>query len=76
MSAACSAQACDLCALMPFSSTRVRVCARRANAIAAGLVAIDIEPQSPTAHYNLACFLATHAHDLAVREYKETIAAE
>ena len=42
---ACSAHACDLCALMPFSSTRVRVCARRANAIAAGRVAFDLEPR-------------------------------
>ena len=50
---ACSAHACDLCALMPFSSTRVRVCARRANAIAAGRVAFDLEPRlvgRPTHH--------------------------
>src|SRR6266851_1737558 len=36
-------------------------------------IALDLEPDSATAHYNLACFLATHASDMAVDEYKEAI---
>ena len=37
------------------------------------LTALQLEPDSATAHYNLACFLATHAHDMAIEQYKEAI---
>ena len=34
---------------------------------------IKLEPDSATAHYNLACFLSTHATEMAIAEYKEAI---
>ena len=34
------------------------------------LTALKLEPDSATAHYNLACFLSTHATEMAVAEYK------
>jgi tetratricopeptide (TPR) repeat protein len=40
------------------------------------LLAIELEPHSPTAHYNLACFLATHAYDLSVNEYRDVVEIE
>ncbi len=45
-------------------------------ALVAYLKAIELEPQAPTTHYNLASFLATFGADLAVAEYKETLALE
>ena len=42
-------------------------------ALAEYLTAIRLEPDSATAHYNLACFLATHGHDMAVAEYRDAI---
>jgi Flp pilus assembly protein TadD len=40
------------------------------------LTALRLEPDSATAHYNLACFLSAHAFDFAVAEYKEAIELE
>ena len=40
------------------------------------LTALRLEPQSPTAHYNLASFLAAHGHDMAIAEYKAAIDLE
>ncbi len=42
-------------------------------ALAEYLTALKLEPDSATAHYNLACFLSTHATELAIAEYKEAI---
>lgn len=42
-------------------------------AMDAYLTALKLEPDAPTAHYNLACFLAAHAQDMAIAEYKASI---
>src|SRR5207248_270761 len=44
-----------------------------AQALEEYLTALKLEPDSATAHYNLACFLATHAHDMAIEQYKDAI---
>ncbi|HEX9577851.1 MAG TPA: tetratricopeptide repeat protein, partial [Myxococcales bacterium] len=44
-----------------------------AQALEESLAALKLEPESATAHYNLACFLASHAHEMAVEQYKEAI---
>ena len=45
-------------------------------ALAEYLTALDIEPDSAMAHYNLACFLSSHALDMAVSEYRLAIEQE
>ena len=40
------------------------------------LTALRLEPESATAHYNLACFLSTHSGDMSVEQYKEAIELE
>jgi Flp pilus assembly protein TadD len=40
------------------------------------LLALSIEPDSATAHYNLACFLSAHGPDMAIDQYKLAIELE
>jgi tetratricopeptide (TPR) repeat protein len=40
------------------------------------IAALRLEPDNPTTHYNLACFLTGHGHAMAVSEYQEAIRLE
>src|SRR5690606_28624129 len=42
-------------------------------ALSCYLTAIRLDPDAPTAHYNLASFLATYGLEMAVEEYREAI---